>query len=641
MKNLYLLLLLLGSYSYAQEFKTYDWQAKPKIHQLNDSEKDNSSIAILKRHIVEYFMPTDSEEPKIYETEHTITRVLDDKGIAQNNTVYVPMYGVNEVIDIKARAISSSGKVTVLNKDNIKEVKNVEEYGDFKIFALEGVEKNSEIEVLYTVEKEYDIYGSQVLQSGQPIRHAEFLFITGDLNSNVKAYRTDATFEDVVIDGKNAKKLVIENIPAMQEEEYSTPKANNIEVVYQCFPAGQNITQDMFWTNVSNNIGRKVFNTETSPLLMEDIQKITKGETDLSNFQKANRIDNFVKTNFSVIKNNNEELSNLNYALQNRTASDFGILKVYASYLSALNVPYEIVITANRFQLKFDPEFFVPGMLREFMIYLPTEKKYIAPDRVEYRLGEAPFNILGNKGLFIRSDNSHYFQKIGQIDSNYSHIQRNMEISFPDDFDHVNIKQEQDFTGHWSATNRAVLTFSGEQGKEDFKDYLTGSGIEDKEIISYDLKNEDLNQEEYNIPFTVNSEINSGSLLEEAGDSYIFQVGKVIGTQSELYQETERVNPIEMTYPNQYDYTINVKIPDGYTVEGLNSLKLDKSYKVDGEKIAKFESNYKLNGNDLVITIQEFYKVNEFDLSRYEDFRNVINAASDFNKAAILIKATE
>ena len=641
MKRLVVLLLLIGSFTYAQEFKNYDWQPKPKIHKLTDTEKDNSSIGILKRHIVEYYIPADSEEPKIYETEHTITRVIDDKGIAQNNTVYVPMYGVNEVIDIKARAISSTGKITLLNKENIKEVKNVEEYGDFKIFALEGVEKNSEIEVLYIVEKDYDLYGSEVLQSGQPIKLAEFLFITGELNSNVKAYRTDAKFEDVVLEGRKAKKLVIENIPAMMEEEYATPKANNIEVVYQCFPKGQNITQDMFWTNVSNNIGRKVFQTETSPVLEADIAKITDGQTDLSDFQKANRIDNFVKTNFSVIKNNNEELSNLNYVLQNRTASDFGILKVYASYLSALEVPYEIVITANRFQLKFDPDFFVPGMLRDFMIYLPTEKKYISPDRLEYRVGEAPFNILGNKGLFIRNDYSHYFQKIDQVDPDYSRTERNMQISFPDEFDHVNIKQQQRYTGHWSATNRGVLTFTSEQGKEDFKDYLTGSGIEDKEIVNYTVKNEDLNQEEYNVPFEVVSEINSGSLLEEAGDSYIFQVGKVIGTQSELYQENERVNPIEMTYPNQYDYTITVQIPEGYTVEGLNSLKLDKNYKIDGKKIAKFESNYELKGNELIIKIQEFYKTNEFDLNRYEEFRTVINAASDFNKAAILIKATE
>ena len=53
-------------------------------------------------------------------------------------------------------------------------------------------------------------------------------------------------------------------------------------------------------------------------------------------------------------------------------------------------------------------------------------------------------------------------------------------------------------------------------------------------------------------------------------------LGKIIGTQSELYQEKERVHPIEMQYPNQYNYTITVDIPKGYTLEGLESLEINK-----------------------------------------------------------------
>jgi hypothetical protein len=107
-----------------------------------------------------------------------------------------------------------------------------------------------------------------------------------------------------------------------------------------------------------------------------------------------------------------------------------------------------------------------------------------------------------------------------------------------------------------------------------------------------------------------------------------------------LYQETERVNPIEMQYPNQYDYTITVEIPEGYAVEGLSSLNINERYvsKSSNEVLAKFESSYELKDDRIVITIQEFYKTNEFELSQYEEFRNVINAASDFNKAAILFK---
>lgn len=642
-KNLaFIALLLTTTTGFAQFYNSYDWTKKPKLHKLTDDEKKASSVAILEKVIVEYHSEENTSEPKLYETKHTITRVNDDNGIAQHNTVYISMYGVNKLIDVKARTISPSGKVVLLNKDNIKDVSNVEEYGDFKIFAIEGVEMNSEIEVLYSVEKSYDMYGSEVIQANYKIREAQFLFITGGLESNVKAYRTIETFEPEKIGDSTEQLLTIKNIPAMVEEEYSTPKANNISVVYQCFPEGQNITQNEFWTNVSNNVGRQFFPETITDQAKEDIKKIVEGHTELTPFKKAALVDIFVKSNYTIVQNNNRELSDLNYILKNRSASQYSILKVYAQYLTALDIEFEIVITANRFLAKFDPDFFIPGMLRDFLIYIPSEKKYIAPDRFEARIGEAPFNILGNYGLFINSDYEHYFSKVVQEDQDYSRIRRDMNISFNNDFESVTIKQDQDYFGHWAETSRAFINLSNEQGLIEYKDYLTGSGIEDKEILSYEVFNADMNMLEYNVPFQVKSSISSEVLLEDAGDSYIFQLGLVIGTQSELYQETERINPIEMTYPNRYNYEIIVNIPEGYAVEGLESLVIDKRYKaLNGKETAKFESNYTVKDNKIIITIEEFYKTHEFDLSKYEEFREVINAASDFNKAAILFKTKD
>ena len=641
-KRILFVLLIATTNSFAQHYKTYDWDKNPKLHELSSAELKEASVGILEKYIVEYSKSIFTQDLNSYETTHSITRVNNEKGISKHNTVYIPMYEVKKVIDIKARTINSEGKVTLLNKDNIKEVNNVEEYGDFKIFAIEGVEKNSEVEVLYTVEKEYDMHGTETLQNDYLIKEAQFLFITGDSNARIKAYRTETAFESTFVDEKQAKLITLHDIPAMIEEEYATPNANKIAVVYQCFPKDRTITQEMFWNNVVSNVGGKFFPDEASPLVNADIENFTKGVEDLTTFKKASLIDNFIKSNFTIVKNNNAELTDLEYILKNRTSSDFGIIKAYAHYLKALDIDYEIVVTANRFTYKFDPDFFTPNMLRDFLIYLPTEEKYIAPDRLEYRVGEAPFQILGNYGLYITESFEYYFSKIIQSDANFSRIVRNTDITFDENIESVTLKQHQKHSGHWSTTSRAILNLSTEQGIKEYEDYLTSSGIEDKVVESMETENTDMNPLEYNLPFIVNCTISSESLLEEAADSYIFQIGKVIGTQSELYQETERVNPIEMTYPNQYDYDIKIHIPKGYTAEGLEVLNIDKSFKsVTGEKICKFESSYKLEGDTIVITIQEFYKSNEYNLNRYEEFRSVINAASDFNKTSILLKAIE
>lgn len=642
-KNIaFIFLLTVTTVSNAQFYKTYNWEETPQKHQLTEKEAKESSVAILKKHIVEYTKGLFNQGLRVFETKHTIVHVNDDKGINRHNTVYIPMYDVKNLIDVKARTITAEGKITNFNKENIKEINNVEEYGDFKIFAIEGAEKGSEIELLYTVEKEYDLQGSETLQADFAVREAQFIFITGDFNADAKAYRTHETFNIDYIDDKKARVLTIKDIPAMIEEEYATPKANNIAVVYQCFPKEQNITQEMFWNNVVNNVGRKFFPEKVNDIIKGDIKNIITDDKEYSDYQKATLLDDYIKNNFTIVKNNNEELTDLTTILENKSASDFGIIKIYAHYLKALNIPYEVVLTANRFEHKFDPEFFNPSGLRNFVIYLPNEEKYISPDRIEYRVGEAPFNLLGNYGLFITETFEYYFSEIIQTDANFSTINRKTNITFNDDIESVTLEQYQEYTGHWASTYRTVLNLYPEEMQVEFQDQLTSSGIEDKVIDNFKSDNIDMAQMDYNKPLIINSQITSESLLEEAGDSYIFQIGKVIGLQSELYQETERVNPIEMMYPNQYDYVLTINIPEGYVAEGLDALNIDKSYKsVKGNKLCKFESSYKLEGNKVIITIQEFYKSNVYDIARYEEFRTVINAASDFNKAAILIKAIE
>ena len=448
-KALLIALLLASTTCFPQYYKNYKWDEKPVLHKLSADDQKASAVGILKKHIVQY-IPSLMSDPKVYETEHTITRVNDDKGIASNNTVYIPMYEVKSVVDIKARTINSKGQVTLLNQDNIKEVKNVQEYGDFKIFAIEGVEKNSEIEVLYTVEKEFDIFGTETLQKDYNIKDVQFLFLPSLLKYNIKAYRTDVPFKDVTVDSIAGKLLELKDVPAMVEEEYATPDANKIEVAYQCYPNGQDYTQAMFWGNVAYNVGSKFFQKNATEQVDDDLTLITGGNTEMSNFEKASRVDNFIKTNFTIVKNNNDELTNLEYILKNRSASDYGILKAYGYYLQALNVPYEIVITANRYNFKFDPDFFIPNMLRDFIIYLPTEKKYIAPAQIESRVGEPPFNIEGNYGVFVKEDYDYYFKKITEEDPLYSRINRHIDITFLDDFDKVSVKEHQEYTGHWA-----------------------------------------------------------------------------------------------------------------------------------------------------------------------------------------------
>jgi hypothetical protein len=102
-----------------------------------------------------------------------------------------------------------------------------------------------------------------------------------------------------------------------------------------------------------------------------------------------------------------------------------------------------------------------------------------------------------------------------------------------------------------------------------------------------------------------------------------------------LYSYSERVNPIEIRYPNFYEYSITIKIPRGYKIKDAEKININKKYVSNGNITAKFKSNYTINKNLLTITIEEFYKSLKYSKAKYQDFREVINAAADFNKLEI------
>ena len=70
-----------------------------------------------------------------------------------------------------------------------------------------------------------------------------------------------------------------------------------------------------------------------------------------------------------------------------------------------------------------------------------------------------------------------------------------------------------------------------------------------------------------------------------------------------------------------------------------SDLNKSKEYiSVDGNSIAKFLSKATINGNTLNINIIEYYKELRYNKKRYQEFREVINAAAKFYESSLLIE---
>ena len=637
MKNI-VFIIILFTYtlsSYSQFYKDYSWEEEANIVDLEATLMNESSIGVFEKTIVEFISGKFSNTIIKYETHHYQIKVLNDKGVSKHSNIIIPMSEVTNLKDIKVRIIDKNGELSEFDNNTIDELGDFESSVNFKNFHLAGLNDNSTIEVLYTLEKQYNIHGNKILQKSYSIKKSEFLLIPGPTQGIIKTYSVNSKVKDTIINTYPAKIIKVVDIPAIIDEEYATAIANRQRLSFQCPLPDDNMNQEDYWENIVSNISPIMFPKNIHPKIFEISSEVIQ-KNEINEYNIANNIDDYIKNNFTISENDNVSLNNINYILENKTSNDFSIIQVYTQLLTAAGINYEIVITSNRYYNRFDPEFFDPNMLREFLIYFPEEKKYIAPNRLEYRIGEAPFDLLGNYGIYIDRLLNFYFSEIIQSDQSYSRIKRNIKVEFERKLKKIVIDEYQEYSGHWATNNRSLLNFSDEEGLAGLKDYLTASGIENKKVINYEIINAELFQKNYNTPFIVNSKISTESLTTKIKNGYQVKIGNVIGMQSQLYEDIDRFHPIEVTYPNQYDYRIVVKIPKGYSIEGLEGLVFNKSYiSLMGNRICKFESNYEINENELVISIQEFYKTLRYQKNRYNEFRDVINSAADFYNTSI------
>uniref|UniRef100_UPI002611DE23 DUF3857 domain-containing protein n=1 Tax=Winogradskyella sp. TaxID=1883156 RepID=UPI002611DE23 len=340
-----ILVLLLSYTASAQLYKKHDWKKNQEFYELSETEQQLPSIAIKEKYLIQYYQPAIaiSSKFKLYETIHSIIRVNTDKGIKTHNRVYIPMRNVKKVIDIKARVTQKDGRVKVLNKNNIKELENVKNYGNFKIFAIEGVTKDSQLEFIYTLEKHIRSIGSVVVQKNYEVKEAEVILRKPRvLSYRVKEYNGFPKMVTKTVEGnKEALTATITNIDAMTDEMSASPTANRMKMFYQVAAGGFGSTSEM-WDRLETNLIDNYIDIKPKKYssLIKDYQKFAKGKPADTQAQIINNICEYVTSNFNIIRKRDEQLSELNYISRTKQASEIGITKVYSCLFNHEDINY-------------------------------------------------------------------------------------------------------------------------------------------------------------------------------------------------------------------------------------------------------------------------------------------------------------
>lgn len=132
----------------------------------------------------------------------------------------------------------------------------------------------------------------------------------------------------------------------------------------------------------------------------------------------------------------------------------------------------------------------------------------------------------------------------------------------------------------------------------------------------------------YNVKYTIDG------LVKRAGNNYILDAGKLIGSQLTL-NESERKRSIDvyMPYARSYEHEIKVEIPAGYTAENIDALN-----KTIDNSCGTFTSSVSVDGSTLVIKTKKVYKSNYEPATNWDKLVEMLDVANEFYSQSIVLK---
>lgn len=627
-------------------FKNYDWNENEITNLIPDKYINEKEVILSRNTKIELLVK--GKEVKQYYLLHEKKYINSDDAIEKNNKIYIP-FNLNEsVITNKVRVLLKSGKVIVLDNKDIKEEVDKEKSMKYHYFAVNGLEKGAVIEKLFIIEQTPDLDGKTIkMQDEFPIASLNFeLIYPKHLVFKTKSYNG---LPDPIIDTESSKvfsslKITDHDIPLLYDDE----KYSNWNIAIKMFryKLDENLangSKNLYnFKNFGNNLFARlnpVYDKKQLKAIEEFCATIPKSE----NLQEQVwNIENKIKKTilYDRYLEGKESISDV---FKSKQANQSDILKLYLAVLKNFKIENKIVLTSNRYKLPFDKDFESFENLSELLLYFPKLKMYLTPTEVEYRIPLFPANLANNNGLFIYdkifAGISMGISEVNFIDIptiDITHDVMDIVVDFTTDIQNPKITSTVSFGGYSALNFQPIKDFvSAEQYKTVLKDVAENYTVqtEYKSLSSENDGTAFIGKK----PFILKVTFDGKDLIQKGGENFLFSVGQTIGKQMELYQENKRTLPIEIDYPHSYLRTIKLILPAGVSIKNLDKLKMDKKVVSNETTVALFNSTYSQSGTEITISNEEYYKIINYPLNKFEDYKAVINAAADFNKIVLLI----
>lgn len=628
------------------------WSSSPVLHKQNAAFEKESAVVLDDTRIIEYKIEKIGKEEGVlmYTTNYKLIKINDTKGVEMYNKIYIPTSKMAEVVSIKARTITKTGKVVTITEDKIKEI---EEDGRlYKLFAMEGVEIGAEVEYNYSIKRPISVFGSEYFQnSNTPIQSASLYIISPEyLKFEAKGFNGFTMSKDSLINDKRYIVGFEENITTIQSEKYAfkDPYLKRVE-----YKLAYNLGNNPFVRiNTWKDFAKRMYtyytslNPKESKALDNYLKKLKVEDAD-SDENKIIAIEDFIKTTINgsekVVSENADDVEEI---VKTKLTNRDGMVKMFANTFEKLGINYQIVFPSQRSSAPIDEILENWRTVDEVILYFPKSGKFLAPFNPTLRYPYIDYELAATRGLFLKTTTIGELKTaigtFGNIGMEpFEKHAHNLEatIKFDESLDTVIVQAKQIFKGYASVAYRPIYVYlSKKEQDETTKEILKGLAKSDN-IFNMNVENSSFDNLTKNNALIIGGTIHTADLCENAGNKILLKIGEIIGQQVEMYQEKERKLPIEIEFPHVLDRTIKFEIPNGYQVKNLSDLNINIAYKDDkGVESMAFISNYTQEGNTVNIRIVETYKNTKYPITQINEFVKVINAAADFNKVVLVLE---
>lgn len=602
------------------------------------------SEIILLNH-VEFNFGFENEQFLMQSVFHRIVYVNGNQSIQKHNQIFVPMSNVIELMDLKARAISKEGKVTLFDEKNLKEMKNEESGQAYRIFAIEGIESGSEIEYYFVRKMNPRLSDRAMVQNEAPIRKADFVLrCPKHLVFDIRSYNGFSKADTSSTAEAHVYKASLENIPGLKKEPFSYFEPNRMRIEFKlAYNTARSRSRMNTWDDAAKAFYNQLHEREKddAKAVARYAETLPKNAKDRASLIRA--IEDKIKTTVTINRQSNDPgLSNLSQIIKSKVASKEGMARLFVAVFEALGVPIEPVLTCSREEVKFDGTFDSWNYLDEYFLYFPETKAFLSPTDQTTRYPLIAYEYTAQSGLFIES------LDLGGVRSGLASIKEipapeytlnadNMEISanLSPSLDSTTVHIKRVFMGYNAGFVTPYYHLMNKDQVHKLVEDITKQTAPDAVFQKWTAEPvANLGVDAFLIDVT----LSSAHFLQKAGSTYLFKLGELIGPQTELYSDKDRMTDVENTHNRGYDRFLTIRIPGGYRIRNLKDIVFDVTCKEGDDIPFLFQSSYTMEQQELKISIKEYYKKVYVPKARYEEFRKVINAAADFNKVTLVLE---